>query len=95
MTCSATAHIERIVAFSSQQWLRERATVLHYTCFDYGFAWRRCRYVNQNPRLKFRWKMDRRRSHLTDPTALLVMGLLKYVVCVIPCQIALSCRRLK
>ena len=75
MTRSATSHIERIVAFPSQQWLHERATVLHYMYFDYGFAWRRCRYVNQNHRLKFRWKMDRRRSHLTQPTAHLAVGL--------------------
>ena len=35
---SVTAHIEQTVAFPSQQWLRERATVLHYTYFDLRFC---------------------------------------------------------
>ena len=32
VTCIAEIHTEGIVAFPLQQWLRERATVLHYTC---------------------------------------------------------------
>jgi hypothetical protein len=41
VTCSSTVHTERIVAFPSQQWLRERAAFLRYTYIAYVFALRR------------------------------------------------------
>jgi hypothetical protein len=35
LTCSSTIHTERIVAFSLQLWLLERATMLRYTQIIY------------------------------------------------------------
>lgn len=32
VTCNSTTHKERFVALSLQEWLRERATTLRYTC---------------------------------------------------------------
>ena len=35
MTCSSATHTECIVVFPLKQWLRERATMLCYTCIAY------------------------------------------------------------